>query len=42
MGAVVAFFIKGPEFLWLASGAIIGMLAGYLTGHSIDKAITNK
>ena len=38
MGGLVALLVNGPELGWISLGILGGAAAGYLVGHSIDKA----
>lgn len=36
-GIFVAYISAGPDLLWLAVGAILGVAAGYWAGRSMDR-----
>ena len=40
LGMGIAFFTAGTAITWLATGGVIGGIAGYFFGHQIDKVIT--
>lgn len=38
LGVFVAYISAGPELLWLIAGALLGAVAGYFVGRSMDRA----
>lgn len=42
LGLFVAYIAAGPEWLWLAAGAVAGIAAGFFIGRSMDKAAGRK
>ena len=42
MGGLVALLVNGTGLGWISFGILGGAAAGYLIGHNIDKAATNK
>lgn len=42
LGISVAYFVRGTAPLWLAGGAILGVVGGYFFGKQIDKSFAKK
>ncbi|MEO6722095.1 MAG: hypothetical protein ABIN67_17145 [Ferruginibacter sp.] len=42
LGIGISYFIAGGSLLSIASGAVIGAVAGYLFGSQMDKTLRNK
>jgi uncharacterized membrane-anchored protein len=42
LGIGIAYFAAGASLLWLLTGAVAGVVAGYFFGKQIDKSFSKK
>lgn len=41
LGMFIAFIASGGGWPWIAAGGVVGAVAGYFIGHSMDKTAKN-